>query len=48
MWDDILLEVVVELSDANWHREKKKRVTLEEIKEDDIKNFRCFYFINYR
>jgi|GEM_PF-6122265 len=40
MWDDILefiLEVVVELIDANWHREKKKRVTLEEIKEDDIK-----------
>lgn len=40
MWDDIIefiLEVIVELIDTNWHRDKKKQVTHEEIKEDDIK-----------
>lgn len=40
MWDDIaefLIELVVELIDANWHRYKKKEVIHEEIQEDDIK-----------
>lgn len=40
MWDDIaefLIELIVELIDANWQRNKKKKVIIEEIKEDDIK-----------
>jgi len=39
MWDDIvefILEIVVELIDFKWNRNKKKEGVHEEISEDDI------------